>query len=220
MNMLSKLLKKEFRLCLHPTAPLMMLLSALTLVPNYPYGVMYFYLTLGFFFICLGGRENHDVTYSMTLPVSRRDIVIGRAGLFVLLELIQLVLAGIFVCLRGVILRGAPNAAGMDANLVLLANGFLYYSVFHLTFLPAYYKDVNKVGTAFVKSSVAMFVLVVLEIIATHAVPFVRDVLDTPDPAHLGAKLFFFAICAVIYAVVLALSVRLSLRRFARQDIR
>ena len=29
--MLSKLLKKEFRLCLHPTAPLMMLLSALTL---------------------------------------------------------------------------------------------------------------------------------------------------------------------------------------------
>ena len=34
----------------------MLALSALVLVPNYPYGVVFFYSTLGLFFICLGGR--------------------------------------------------------------------------------------------------------------------------------------------------------------------
>lgn len=218
--MLGKLLKKEFCLCIHPAAPLMLLLSALTLVPNYPYGVMYFYLTLGFFFICLNGRENHDIVFSMTLPISRRDIAAGRIGLFVTLELIHLVLAGIFVLLHSVLLPNTPNAAGMDANIVLIANGFLYYSVFHLVFLPAYYRDVNKVGTAFIKSSAAIFLLVIMEIVCTYAVPFVRDVLDTPDPAHMGSKIVFLAVCAVIYAAVLVLSFRISVRRFSGQDIR
>ena len=47
--MRARLLKKEFRLCLHPNTPLMILLAALVIVPNYPYGVAFFFLTLGFF---------------------------------------------------------------------------------------------------------------------------------------------------------------------------
>ena len=66
---MSKLLKKELALCLHPAAVVMLLLSALVLAPNYPYAVSFFYLTLGLFFICLGGRENHDVIFTLTLPV-------------------------------------------------------------------------------------------------------------------------------------------------------
>ena len=37
------LLKKEFRLCMHPTAPMMLALSALILVPAYPYAITCFY---------------------------------------------------------------------------------------------------------------------------------------------------------------------------------
>ena len=218
--MRARLLKKEFRLCLHPNTPLMILLAALVIVPNYPYGVSFFFLTLGFFFISLGGRENHDVTFSMTLPVSRKDIVVARVSFFVILEMIQLVLVGLFTLLHKVLLHDAANAAGMDAGVVLIGNGFLYYTLFHLLFFPSYYKNVDKVGVSFVKSASAMFVLVILEIVATYAVPFVRDVLDTTDPAHMSEKLIYVAVCAVVYVLGLLLAVRISQRRFEKQDIR
>ncbi len=218
--MRAKLLRKEFRLCLHPNTPLMILLAVLVIVPNYPYGVVFFFLPLGFFFISLGGRENHDVTFSMTLPVARKDIVAARVSLFVILEMIQLVLVGVFSLLRNVLLHGAANAAGMDAGVVLIGNGFLYYTLFHLIFLPSYYKNVDKVGVSFVKSSAAIFVLVILEIVASYAVPFVRDVLDTPDPAHMGAKLAYIAVCAAVYVLCLLFAVRISRKRFEKQDIR
>lgn len=82
-----KLFQKELRLCLHPTAPMGLLLSAMVLIPNYPYLVSFFYTTLAVFFICLQGRENNDVLFTMTLPVSRRQLVRARITLAVALEL-------------------------------------------------------------------------------------------------------------------------------------
>ena len=69
--MLSKLLYKEFKLALHPAAVLFLLLSSMMLIPNYPMYVLFFYNTLGIFFICLSGRENHDLAYSLSLPTRR-----------------------------------------------------------------------------------------------------------------------------------------------------
>ena len=40
------LLKKELVLSMHPTVPIMLLLGAMAMIPNYPYLVMYFYVTL------------------------------------------------------------------------------------------------------------------------------------------------------------------------------
>jgi hypothetical protein len=113
-----KLLKKELTLCLHPAAVMMLFLSALVLAPNYPYAVSFFYLTLGLFFICLEGRENHDVIYTLTLPVAKRDAVTARFALTVLLELVLLALVFGFIQLRRRILPD-PNAAGMFFNLKL-----------------------------------------------------------------------------------------------------
>ena len=45
------LIKKEFKLALHPTVPLFWLLSAMLIIPNYPYYVAFFYTTLGLFFV-------------------------------------------------------------------------------------------------------------------------------------------------------------------------
>ena len=73
-----KLLRKEWTLCLHPAALIMLGLSTLTLIPNYPYTVSFFYTTLGLFFIAQGARENHDVTFTLTLPVDKKAVVDGR----------------------------------------------------------------------------------------------------------------------------------------------
>ena len=58
---MNRLLQKELRLAMHPASVGFLLLSALLLIPNYPYYVTFFYTSLGVFFICLGGRENKDV---------------------------------------------------------------------------------------------------------------------------------------------------------------
>ena len=73
-----KLLKKEFTLCMHPTGYIMLLMSAFVLIPGYPYTVSCFYMGLAIYFICLTARENHDASYTLTLPVSREDAVRAR----------------------------------------------------------------------------------------------------------------------------------------------
>ncbi|MBR4425535.1 MAG: ABC-2 transporter permease [Oscillospiraceae bacterium] len=219
--MMPNLLRKELRLARHPAALFMPWLSVLCLVPNYPYPVMYFYLTLGVFFICMSGRENNDVGFTLTLPVTRRELVAARFGFVMLLEAFQLLLACAFVALRALVFadRGS-NAAGMDANLALIGEGFLFYAAFHLSFFPSYYRDVTRVGVSFVKSSVLLGLMVTAEIVACYAVPFWRDTLDRPDPEHFPAKLVFLGLCALCYALASFASLRVSQRRFARLDLR
>ena len=86
-----KLLKKEFTLCMHPTGYIMLLMSAFVLIPGYPYTVSCFYMGLAIYFICLTARENHDASYTLTLPVSREDAVRARILLCCCLELAQMV---------------------------------------------------------------------------------------------------------------------------------
>lgn len=216
---MSKLLKKELSLCLHPAAVVMLSLSALVLTPNYPYAVSFFYLTLGLFFICLDGRENHDVIYTLTLPVAKRDAVTARMSLAVLLELVLLALVFGFIQLHRRILPDS-NAAGIDANLALLGEGFLFFGLYHLVFFPSYYRDVNKVGLSFVKGCVFSAVFVAADIVLCYTLPLMRDVLDTPDPQHLSAKLIFLAASIAVYAAGTFLALRVSQRRFEAQDIR
>ncbi len=214
-----KLLKKELSLCLHPAAVVMLSLAALVLVPNYPYAVTFFYMTLGLFFICLEGRENHDVIYTLTLPVAKRDAATARFALTVLLELILLALVFGFIQLHRRILPD-PNAAGMDANLALLGEGFLFFGLYHLVFFPSYYRDVNKVGLSFVKGCVFSAVFVIADIVLCYTLPLMRDLLDTPDPQHMGAKLVFLLASVAVYAAGTWLALRVSQRRLEAQDIR
>lgn len=214
---MKNLLKKEFRLCMHPAAWIMLSTCALALVPNYPYAVSFFYMTLGIFFICIGGRENHDAAYTMTLPVSRAAVVKGRVLFVCCLEGLQwLVMAAIVLIKR---FAPGPNAAGMDANIALLGEGLILFGLFNIIFFPAYYRNISKVGVPFVKASIAVFLYVILAVAAAYTVPFVRDQLDTPDPDHLTAKLGFLALGLVWFTGLTLLSVRLSVRRFEKLDL-
>lgn len=215
---MKNLLKKEFRLCMHPAAWIMLSTCALALVPNYPYAVSFFYMTLGIFFICIGGRENHDAAYTMTLPVSRAAVVNGRVLFVCCLEGLQWLVMAAIVLIKRFIAPG-PNAAGMDANIALLGEGLILFGLFNIIFFPAYYRNISKVGVPFVKASIAVFLYVILAVAATYTVPFVRDQLDTPDPDYLTAKLGFLALGLVWFTGLTLLSVRLSVRRFEKLDL-
>lgn len=216
--MIAKLLKKEFSLAMHPTVPVMMLLSSMILIPNYPYSVAFFYLTLSLFFTCLLGRENNDVVYSLTLPVTKRDVVKARFLFTVLLELLNILLAVPFIFLNNT-LYSAGNEAGMDASLVIIADGFIIFGLFNLIFFSSYYKNVSKVGISFVKASVVTFLYITAETVCCFAVPYVRDVLDTPGTVNLTDKLVVLGIALVFFLVITFTTYKRSVKAFIAQDL-
>lgn len=213
-----KLLKKEFGLAMHPTVPMMILLSAMVLIPNYPYVVIFFYVSMAIFFTCLLGRENNDVVYSLNLPIRKSSIVKARIFFAAIIELLQLALMVPLTVLRGQI-ESLPNGAGMDANISLFGIGFIVYGLFNLLFFVSYYRNVSKVGIAFVKSSILLFVCTTADVVSTYAVPFVRDKLDTADPQFLTEKLLFVAAGVLIYALLTLLACKISVRHFEKQDL-
>jgi hypothetical protein len=215
---MKNLLMKELRLALHPTNIIFLSLSAMLLIPNYPYLITFFYTTLGLFFLCLNGRENHDIEFTLALPVRKREIVTARICFSVLVELAQLALAAACMVLRNRLIPTA-NEVGMEANLALLGMGFLLLGLFNAIFFPVYYANPAKVGRAFVLGSTAVMVFIVLAEGLTHVAPFFRDVLDTPDPAHLGAKLAVLGIGVACFALLTLLAARVSASRFESLDL-
>ena len=213
-----KLLKKEFKLCLHPTGPLFLMLCTMILIPNYPYAVSFFYVTLGVFFICLTGRENHDAAFTAALPVTRKQMVQGRILMVCCLEVLDLLAVGLMLWVKSLI-GYTPNQAGMDANIALLGEGFIVFGLFNLLFFPNWYRNINKVGVPFLLASVAVFVYIVLAIVSTYAIPFVRDCLDTQDPAFLKEKLLFIAAALLLFLCAMWLSMKASVKRFERVDL-
>jgi hypothetical protein len=216
---MKKLLYKELRLALQAPAVLFLLLSAMLIIPNYPYYVTFFYTTLGIFFCCQLGRENNDVYYTLSLPVRKRDAVTARFLLAVLLEAAQALVAVPFAFLRQSIASLGGNAVGMDANVALFGLSLAMLGLFNLTFFPAYYKDTRKVGVPFVKGSVVLFVYIVAAEVCAHAVPFFRDRLDTMHGAYLPEKLIVLAAGLALWALLTLLAWKTSVGRFEKLDL-
>lgn len=216
--MTTKLLAKELRLAAHPTSLIFLALSAMLLIPNYPYLVTFFYTGLGIFFTCLGGRENHDVAYSVALPVRKSQVVKARVLFVAGLELLQLLLALPFAWLRSRMpLPG--NLVGMDANLAFFGLALGLLGLFNLVFFGVYYRDVRKVGKAFALSSLVVFLYISLVEAACHVLPLFRDRLDRPDPEEVGLKLIVLGLGAAAFAGLTLLAYLRGRRDFERQDL-
>ena len=213
-----KMLMKEWKLCMHPTGYIMLLCAALILVPGYPYGVSCFYMGLAIYFICLTARENHDASYTLTLPVSRRDAVRARILFCSVLEVIDLLLMALFILIKQLI-GNVPNPAGLDAGMALIGEGMILFAIFNMIFFPVYYRDINKPGKAFLPAAAAMFLWIILEVVGTYAVPFLRDVLDQPDPRYMSDKLLFTLGGLALFLGGTALSIQRSVKKFEELDL-
>lgn len=215
---MKNLLIKEARLAVHPTTFIFLSLACLLLIPNYPYFVTYFYMCLGVFFICLTGRENHDIEYTALLPVRKRDLVRARILFVACLEILQIVVALPFVLLRTALIP-LPNEVGLDANIVLMGLGFVFFALFNIVFFPLYYKDVKKVGKPFALATIVTTLFMVLVEIGVHAIPYMRDIWDTRDPLHFGDKIWVLVIGIVIFAVGTAGAEYRSTANFEKIDL-
>lgn len=212
------LIKKEFRLAMHPTSLIFLLLSAMLMIPNYPYYIIFFYTGLAVFFTCLTGRENNDVFYTMTLPVAKKDIVKARFSFVIILEVLQVIIAIPFAFLRQNI--GMPgNLVGMDANISLFGLSFIMMGLFNIIFFGIYYKNVKKVGKAFIVSSIITFLYMGVAEACDHVIPFFMNVLDTSDNQFLVEKLIVLSIGIAIFTMLTLIAYFKAVKNFNKQDV-
>lgn len=215
---MKNLLMKELQLAMHPTAPLFLGLSAMLLIPNYPYLVAFFYTCLSLFFICLNGRENRDIPFTALLPAAKRDVVRARILFAVGQQLLQMLVAVPFAVLNNR-LYPEGNAAGLDAGIALFGCAFILYGGFNLIFFTGHYKNVSKVGLPFLMASVWIGLWIGIVEASAFLLPFSRDFLDTADPQYLPEKLAVLLAGAVIYAVLTWLAYRRAAVLFEKQDL-
>ena len=211
------LLYKQLRLACHPMTPVFCLSGIMLLIPNYPYSVAFFYVTLGLFFTFLNMREQKDIYYSALLPLRKRDTVRAAVAFTVLVELLSVVITALFCLLSAKLQPGKDNAVGMDANLMLLGAGFVLYGVFNLVFFVCLYRSGYKVGAAFLKANLALWPMMLLAEALPHfpSLMWLNRVDTQANLRQIPILLFGIA----VFAVLTILAYRRSARLYERVDL-
>lgn len=211
------LLYKQLRLACHPMTPVFCLSGIMLLIPNYPYSVAFFYVTLGLFFTFLNMREQKDIYYSALLPLRKRDTVRAAVAFTVLVELLSVVITALFCLLSAKLQPGKDNAVGMDANLMLLGAGFVLYGVFNLVFFVCLYRSGYKVGAAYLKANLALWPMMLLAEALPHfpSLMWLNRVDTQANLRQIPILLFGIA----VFAILTMLAYRRSARLYERVDL-
>lgn len=211
------LLYKQLRLACHPMTPVFCLSGIMLLIPNYPYSVAFFYVTLGLFFTFLNMREQKDIYYSALLPLRKRDTVRAAVAFTVLVELLSVVITALFCLLSAKLQPGKDNAVGMDANLMLLGAGFVLYGVFNLVFFVCLYRSGYKVGAAYLKANLTLWPMMLLAEALPHfpSLVWLNRVDTQANLRQIPILLFGVA----VFAVLTILAYRRSARLYERVDL-
>ena len=205
---------KQLKLVCHPMTLLFTLFGVMFLIPNYPYSVAFFYVTLGLFFMMQNGREQRDTDFSALLPIRKRDTVKVTVLFSVLVELFSMLVAVPFAMLSARINPFGGNAAGVDANMAAFGIAFLLFAVFNYIFYVNFYRTGYKVGTAFIFAGIGMLFVVLCDVILPH-VPG----LSWLDGGEVGKQLPFLLVCAAIYGVSAVLTYRAAAKRYEKVDL-
>ena len=215
------LIKKELSLCLHPTAFVFLFFAVLVFVPNYPYEVIFFFSCLSIFFCCLMTRENGDIAFSCTLPIKKEHIPFAKMIVVFGLQCIILLLVAIIGAIKGAVLPAEQyvNQAGISANLALVGNGAILLGIFNLIFFPCYFKKPDKIGVPFVIAAIVIFLLIGVFIVLRWVTPLYSITLNGLNSENTGAKIAALAIGIVVYAVLSAVSCKLSMKNFQKIDV-
>lgn len=211
------LLYKQLRLACHPMTPVFCLSGIMLLIPNYPYSVAFFYVTLGLFFTFLNMREQKDIYYSALLPLRKRDTVRAAVAFTVLVELLSVVITALVCLLSAKLQPGKDNAVGMDANLMLLGAGFVLYGVFNLVFFVCLYRSGYKVGAAYLKANLALWPMMLLAEALPHfpSLMWLNRVDVQANLRQIPILLFGMA----VFAVLTILAYRRSAGLYERVDL-
>ena len=150
------LLYKEFKLCTTPTVFIFMAFVLMLLIPNYMYLIPAFFLCNAIFQAFQQGDTNNDLSFTMLLPVSKKQAVLAKYLYAAIIQLAMLLLYIPMILLNNAVIP-QPNEM-LDACPTLLGGVLTVFALFNLIFFPTYYKRGCKPGKGFLIATIVIFV--------------------------------------------------------------
>ena len=216
---MNNVLRKEMRLSASILSYLFIAFGLMFLIPGYPILMGPFFVGLGLFQGFQWAREANDITFSVLLPISKKDIVKGKYLFVCMIEGCSLLLMALCVVLRMTVLDSAPyrTNAMMNANFFALGMAFVIFALFNVIFVGGFFKTAYKIGKPFV-TFIVVSLLVTFVAEALHHIPGLERVnAFCTDDILLQLLLLLAGI--IIYFLITLLSYKRSCRNFERIDI-
>ncbi len=216
---MKKLFYKEMKLSANPLTYLFIAFSAMTMIPSYPILVGSFFICLGIFHTYQQIREYDDVTYTVMLPVKKRDIVTAKYLFVLFIELTAFILCTLLTIIRMKILGTAvPYATNqlMNANMAYLGYTMIVFAVFNSIFLAGFFKTTYKIGKPFFIFCVVSFIIIIMGEILHH----IPDLESLNNPSNLSMpQVVIFAIGVVVFMLCTWLSYQKAVKDFEGIDL-
>ena len=142
------LLYKEFTLAMHPLCYVFIALFPLMiLIPNYPLAIGFICVLNCYPIVFLGaknGQQSNDLLYSVLMPVRKKDIVLARIILVLVMQAAFILLTTALYPLARIInaIMPDPKDVGLNLNgyVSLISIVIIGYALADLIFFPIYYK--------------------------------------------------------------------------------
>ena len=207
------------KLSANPLTYLFIAFSAMTMIPSYPILVGSFFICLGIFHTYQQIREYDDVTYTVMLPVKKRDIVTAKYLFVLFIELTAFILCTLLTITRMKILGTAvPYATNqlMNANMAYLGYTMIVFAVFNSIFLAGFFKTTYKIGKPFFIFCVVSFIIIIMGEILHH----IPDLESLNNPSNLSMpQVVIFAIGIVVFMLCTWLSYQKAVKDFEGIDL-
>lgn len=200
--MMKKLLSKEMKLTANPLSYWFIAFSAMALIPNYPILVGSFFICLGIFYTYQQVREYDDVTFTVMLPIKKKDVVTAKYLFVLFIELTAFTVCILLTILR---MKALGNAAPFDQNQLMNANAaylgyvLIVFAAFNSIFLLGFFRTTYKIGKPFIIFSAVSFLIITIAE-TLHHIPGLESLNDpskisTPQVAVLAVGAAAFIAC-------------------------
>lgn len=217
--MLKKLLYKEAKLAANPLSFIFIAFAGMTMIPGYPILCGAFFICLGIFYTYQQLRENDDITYTVLLPVRKRDTVTAKFLFAVIIEAAGYLLFTLLTVVRLVFLAGAEAYTKnpmMNANAAFLGYTAMIFAAYNYFFIGGFFRTSYKIGKPFlIFSGVTLTIILIAEVL--HHIPGLEMLNAT---AGINApQLVILAAGVILYAAGTLCSYAVSVRRFEKTDL-
>lgn len=145
MKNILKLVYKDFKIAVHPTAIVYFVLAgAMFFIPNYPRYIGPLYMIIAVFIMFNADLQYKDREFCGILPVSKADCVKARMITVTILEIGIILVSAVCAYFGNIMFDSTPelseNLAGMESNLTIFAAVLVGYAFSNLIIVTAGYK--------------------------------------------------------------------------------
>ena len=218
--MITTLINKELRLSVNPWLYTFLAMALLLFIPSWVFFIALAYLFL--FFVTLGqmDKANGDLTFACSLPIPKSSIVTARAITVVIIEVAELVLAGLVSIARYWLYpEGNLAGMGMNTNLAFFGVMLVMYTIFNLVYLPGSYKRAYRMLWPLAGGSLIAVVIGGLLTYLLALQPTLAGIFNDRGFGHPWAQVLLFAAGLIVYAGLTLIAHRKAVSNFAKVDL-